>query len=308
MTENTAYDSAVYCTEELLTAVGLHSQLICLSVLNIILAIAAIVGNTLILIALQKETSLHPPSKVLFRSLASTDLCVGMIQTLYAVYWLAVVHKRWQICHYIFVLQSVSGTILIGVSLTTITAISVDRLLALLLGVGYRQVVTLKRMYLAAVVFWIYPIVGVGIGFYSRGAWIIYASVSILVCMITTICCYTRIFLRLRHHQTQVLSNTQEQANRTISLNIARYRKSVSSSMWVQLTLLFCYLPYMIVAPFAYPAIRSRLPSPFYVVLHALVTLLLANSSLNPIVYCWKIKEVRRAVKDTLTQLLFSQN
>ena len=308
MTENTAYDSAVYCTEELLTAVGLHSQLICLSVLNIILAIAAIVGNTLILIALQKETSLHPPSKVLFRSLASTDLCVGMIQPLYAVYWLSVVHKRWQICHYIFVLQSVSGTILIGVSLATITAISVDRLLALLLGVGYRQVVTLKRMYLAAVVFWIYPTVGVGIGFYSRGAWRIYASVSILVCMTTTICCYTRIFLRLRHRQTQVLSNAQEQANRTISLNIARYRKSVSSAMWVQLTLLFCYLPYMVVAPFAYPAIRSRLSSPFYVVFYALVTLLLANSSLNPIVYCWKIKEMRRAVKDTLTQLLFSQN
>ena len=155
MTENTAYDSSVYCTEELLTAVGLQSQLICLSVLNIILAIPAIVGNTLILIALQKETSLHPPSKVLFRSLASTDLCVGTIQPLYAVYWLSVVHKRWQICHYIFLLQSVSGTILIGVSLATITAISLDRLLALLLGVGYRQVVTLKRMYLAAVVFWI---------------------------------------------------------------------------------------------------------------------------------------------------------
>jgi len=55
-------------------------------VLNIFLSITASVGNALILVALHKETSLHPPTKLLFRCLAVTDLCVGLItQPLYAV-------------------------------------------------------------------------------------------------------------------------------------------------------------------------------------------------------------------------------
>jgi len=57
----------------------LHSQLTFISVLNCFLSITAFLGNALILIALQKESFLHPPSKLLLRSLAATDLCVGLI-------------------------------------------------------------------------------------------------------------------------------------------------------------------------------------------------------------------------------------
>ena len=50
---------------------------------------------------------------------------------------------------------------LCGVSLLTLTAISVDRLLALLLGLRYRQVVTVKKTYVAILAFWIVSVVGV---------------------------------------------------------------------------------------------------------------------------------------------------
>ena len=53
-----------------------------------------------------------------------------------------------------------SGLTLGSVSLLTLTAISVDRLLALLLGLRYRQVVTLKRTCINAFGFWILSIVG----------------------------------------------------------------------------------------------------------------------------------------------------
>ena len=62
------------CSPELIR--GVDGELIFLSALNIFLSIAAFLGNTLILVALHKETSLHPPSKVLYRNLARTDLCV----------------------------------------------------------------------------------------------------------------------------------------------------------------------------------------------------------------------------------------
>ena len=56
-----------------------HNHLLVLLALNGFVAITAFLGNTLILVALYKETSLHAPSKLLFRNLATTDLCVGII-------------------------------------------------------------------------------------------------------------------------------------------------------------------------------------------------------------------------------------
>ena len=81
----------LFCSAELTG--GIHSQLIFLSVLNMFLSIASFLENTLILVALSKESSLHPPSKFLLRSLAATDLCVGIInQPLYVTHRFSVVY------------------------------------------------------------------------------------------------------------------------------------------------------------------------------------------------------------------------
>ena len=54
------------------------------------------------LVALNKKSSLHPPSKLLYRCLATTDLLVGLItQPLYTIYWMSLVHKNWTLCQYI---------------------------------------------------------------------------------------------------------------------------------------------------------------------------------------------------------------
>ena len=67
---------------------GVDGEYIFLSSLNVFLSITAFLGNTLILVALHKETSLHPPSKLLYRNLAITDLCVGIIVEPLAVAYL----------------------------------------------------------------------------------------------------------------------------------------------------------------------------------------------------------------------------
>ena len=124
------------CSPSLL--VGLQPQLISFSAINILLSITAFLGNFLILVALNKETSLHPPSKLLYRCLATTDLLVGIVtQPLYATYWLSLVHEHWSLCRYVRNAVNISSFALCSVSLLTLTAISVDRLLALLLGIRH---------------------------------------------------------------------------------------------------------------------------------------------------------------------------
>ena len=67
----------VACSPTLLG--GLQQYSIYLSAINIFLSFTAFVGNALILVAVRKEFSLHPPSKLLYRCLATTDICVGLV-------------------------------------------------------------------------------------------------------------------------------------------------------------------------------------------------------------------------------------
>ena len=134
---------------------GIYSQFTFISVLNSFLSITTFFGNALVLITLRKDSTLHPPSKLLLGNLATTDLCVGLVsQPFYAAFLLTVVNENWNACRYVADVVSLTNSILCGVSLLTLTAISVDRLLALLLGLRYRQVVTLRRAYGTVIAFW----------------------------------------------------------------------------------------------------------------------------------------------------------
>ena len=75
---------------------GLYQKFTFFSAVHILLSITASLTNSLILVALHKESSLHLPSKLLYRSLATTDLLVGLVaQPLYAAaYWMSSVQEH----------------------------------------------------------------------------------------------------------------------------------------------------------------------------------------------------------------------
>ena len=277
---------------------GLNGQLIFLSVVNAFMSVTTFLGNALILIALHKESSIHPPSKLLLRSLATTDLCVGLTsEPLTVICWMSVANGHWNICRYTAAVGCTAANIFCGVSVLTLAAISVDRLLALLLGLRYRQVVTLKRTYVIVITFWMVSTVVSAIRFWNRLVVLWCGIIISSLCLVISTFSYTKIFFTLRHHQNQVQDHVQ-QPNQTNQLNIARYKKALSTALWLQLTLVACYLPYCI-------EVASRQFS----TLHPSATiytgtLIFLNSSLNPILYCWKIEEVRQAVKDTIRQVL----
>ena len=305
----TLYDSAhIYCSQELTQV--LDDQIICLSVINTLLAFTAIVGNTLILIALHKENSLHKPSKVLIRNLVASDLLVGFAELVLVGQWISILQEHWQSCRYFYLAYIVGAFVSMSLSLYTLAAISVDRLLALFLGLSYRQVVTLRRVYVVVIAVWVLSVGNATLAFLSPDAVKVVQAIGSIICLITASFCYTRIFFRLHHQQTQVNNISPGQENQTIPLNISRYRKTVSTSLWLQLALVLCYFPYMLLAPFALPENENIHSWALYIPLYFTVTLMFFNSTLNPILYCWKIKEVRRKVKDMFpcSRLLFNRD
>ena len=281
---------------------GLHNHFIVLLVLNGFVAIAAFLGNTLILVALHKESSVHAPSKLLFCNLATTDLCVGLIvEPLFIISLISSLKERWNFCRHALFIFSITGLILCGVSLFTLTAVSVDRLFAVLLGLRYRQVVTLKRLYRIVVVFWVLSTAGATMLFWNERITSWYICVVVALCVVTSIFSYTKIFLTLHHNQIHAQGNVDPvQPSQTVQLNKARYKRTVSSTLWVQLALVVCYLPAFIVEGLR---LERGVSSFLLVARFYSLTSIFLNSSLNPILYCWKIREVRLAVKDTIRGL-----
>ena len=265
---------------------------IAITAVNIVFSITASLGNILILIALRKVTSIHPPTKLLFQCLAITDLGVGLIsQPLMATLMLLVDNIDIKIWKVLFFYLSWSLSIAFcGVSVFTSTALSVDRLLALLLGLGYRHVVTLKRVraVLACGCLASLLIVLVWNQFGGKTARII-IIIYLTLCLIISLFSYTKIVLRLRQ---------QGQANTGGSpLNLERYKRTVVSVALVHLALVICYLPFNIFNTLIH--LKGIHPN-IYFLYHFTTTLLFLNSSLNPFLYCWRIKEIRQAVKATI--------
>jgi len=156
------------------TGLGIHQKIFLITI-NIPLSIMTFLGNVLIIVALSKVSSLHPPSKLLLGCLASTDLSVGLVtRPLRRSLFMSPEHSKR--CYYINLLYESIGGMFCAVSVLTLTAISVDRLLALMLGLRYRQVVTLKRIWVFAVTSWL-----LSAGHHLHSTVILYSNINCLL-------------------------------------------------------------------------------------------------------------------------------
>ena len=113
---------------------------------------------------------------------------------------------------------------------------------------------------------------------------------------------HAKIFRSLRHYSAQIQERVLQQPSQTNTLNMARYRKAVYSALWVQLVLVARYLPYdTLVIVLSLRKINS---SNFIFTWGIAPILVSLNLTLNSFLYCWKISEVRQAVKQTVREAL----
>lgn len=196
---------------------------------------------------------------------------------------------RWQ--------SSIFSYALCGASVSTATAISLDRLLALLLGLRYRQLVTVTRVRSVVACIWF---LAASCGLVRL--WNYHAPLKIAVFFggllsIISVSSHMKIWCRLHHQRFQVRDRLY---HRKVN-EVAQYKKTVSSIAWVQLVLLACYVPFLSVSMLISVGFRGKM---IYIAWLSTATLVYLNSTLNPIVYFWKMTEVRRRVKETIQQCL----
>lgn len=270
---------------------------------NVFLSVLATIGNLLVLVALRKVTSINPPTKLLFRCLAATDLCVGLIEQPLFVILLLTDFASPTALHYVSQVYSALNFILCGVSMLTAATISIDRLLALVLGLSYKPTVTVKRVGIVLIIFWLASL-SVGFSHYIGLYSVAYGSsfIFILLSIFASVFSFTKIAPKLRQQQAQVQQRVgQEQANGGgIRLNIARYKKMVHSVAWLQMALIVCYMPSLTVVILS-RIVTQRFGNLF--LYYSAITVLFTNSSVNPILYCWRIGEIKKEVGNTLKKI-----
>ena len=112
------------------------------SVLNALLIPICITGNVLVLAAVWRNPSLHTPSTILLCSLAVSDLFVGFLVLPVNIAMALIPFSRSSSYSRLTQARIFLNIQLCGVSVETITAISVDRYLALRYHMRYPNLMT----------------------------------------------------------------------------------------------------------------------------------------------------------------------
>jgi len=265
------------------------------SILNVLFSLLTSTGNVIILRVIWKKQELHSPSFVLLSGLAASDLIVGLVcQPSFVAYHIAELTDDFDAYCALRIIQSISSYTTIGVSLATLSGISIDRLLALTLHLRYNGLVTIRKIMLTAVVVWVVSTSVVLLRFWISNWFFVPVAVLLITFLITALSTW-KIFQIVRRHQRQI-SQQQRIAQRR-DVNVLKSRKSTITVLYVYgLLLLFFFPLFVTIFVESFTGYTTRMK----IVYDYVTTAVFINSFLNPLVYCWRIGEIRRAVRNAL--------
>ena len=264
------------------------------SFLNAVFSLLTTTGNLIILYVIWKKQELHSPSFILLFSLAASDLVVGLIcQPFFVAYHIAEFVGNLNAYCVVVIIQRLFSYTTTSVSLATLSGISIDRLLALTLHLRYNTVVTFNRIVLTNFVVWIGSVAVVMSNFGTTTAWIFHSVAGLLLTFFVTALSTFKVFQIVRRHQRQI--SQQQRSVQRHTVNVLKLRKSSVTVLYVYGLILLFYLP-LLVTIFVYKF--TGLTTRMKIALDCVTTVVFINSFLNPFVYCWRMREIRRAVKN----------
>ena len=264
-------------------------------VLNAPLTVISIFGNALVLAAILRTPSLRSPSTVFLCSLAVSDLLVELVvQPVYICYMLKPSDS--------ILLADVTLSVLAcGVSLCTMTAISVDRFLALLYHMRYPNLMTTKRSIYLSATLWFTCIPSSFLTFWNKNALFLFIALGISICLSISTFSYIKIYRIVRRHRLQIHAQQQvvENLNAARNLHMVRSTKSAQNTFIYYICMILCYFPMFISSSI----FISQSHSTTFWALGTTKTVVFFNSSINPCLYCWRLRDLRTAVFKLLREI-----
>ena len=285
----------------------LRTTFIANCVFNNFLSYTAIMLNIVTIYAIRRTSSLSKTLKTLLLSLAFSDVGVGLfVQPLYTfslVKWLKLDRPSCNTYH----VWNISSNLFSAASFLGVVAVSVDRVLAVHLHLRYQELVTHKLAVTVVISIWVFSAFISLLVLWSSSATqnlvlLVIAAIGFIVSFV--VC--TRIYLTVRRHKKQIQSmQIQEIVQAREKANFTALIKSTVGLFYVYLVFLISYLPFFI----CIAVVRIYGSSiAFRKVFIFSWTLIFLNSSLNPVIYCWKMRHIRRVIIEILGNLSWSRS
>ena len=280
----------------------LHSTYIANCVFNSFLSFTAILSNIITIYAIPKTSSLPKTLRTLLLSLAVSDLGVGLfVQPFYIsllVKWLqhripnCTTYKAFSLLGILFTVASFLGVVVV----------TVDRFLAIHLHLRYRELVTHKRVFAVTISIWVLSaFISLTSLWVSPAIRAQFLGITIIFGLLLAAVLYIRIYSVVRRHNNEMQALQVQQADQTDEMtNLAGIVKTAVGVFYVYLVFLFCYLPSFInLAVLKIVGLSDALKRFYFFSL----TLINLNSSLNPVIYCWKMRHIRHVITEILRNI-----
>ena len=263
--------------------------------------------NIVTIYAIHKTSTVPKTLKTLLLSLACSDVGVGLfsqpLYTFFLINWLRLdnpscIPKQ---------VGTILGSLFSAASFLGVVAISVDRFLAVHLHLRYQEFVSHRRVVVVVVSIWVYSaFVSLFTLWGLLSAWNLINTITVAFGFIITLVVYIRIYQTVRRHKNHIQSmQIRDEAQSEEIKNLTALIKYTVGIFHVYLVFLVCYLPLFIcMAVIQFYGSSIVLKKLFLF----LLTLVFLNSSLNPVIYCWKIKHIRYAIIDILRKMYWNSN
>ena len=268
-------------------------------VVNAPLMLISILGNALVLTAIIRTSSIRStPHMIMLSSLVVSDFLVGLIaQPIY-------IAERLTEDRLVYSVSVMMGYSLCGVSFLTIIAITVDQFLALHYHMRYAALVTESRIKYTLTIIWLINVLGSAFYFWNTLVHSLVTGVIAILCLLICTFFYIRIYRIVRRHQLHIHIQQQavQSSNAGNNFNIARLKKSALSTFVFYIAMIICYLPLYVLLTLYGLSIKD-----WQTEWQIAYTAVFMNSSVNPFLYCWRLRELRTAVVKTGRWVIFKQ-
>ncbi|KAJ7353803.1 hypothetical protein OS493_032388 [Desmophyllum pertusum] len=288
------------------------SSLVAISVLSPV----AVVGNALVLAAIWRNPSLRTPSYILLAGLAFTDLCTGLItepffiaiDLIYLTNPLMNLYDVNSWPTFYLSTRAIGGgcfEYFFYMTILVITFMSIERWLHM----SRRSLITVRRACFVVAVLSFLPIPFVVFRVKdSRSIAYFLANIFlVLFCLTVTSVAYFKVFRIIRRHQQQIHANGLSQNLAQPAINFEKYKKSVFSILYIVAVFYIGYMPMAITMGLVL-AFHQKNRNLAVFSFSVSVLFVFLSSSLNPLLYLWRMKDIRNEVKQLVKRILCKEN
>ena len=280
-----------------------YSVTLAACVITAFLAPITVVANGVVLAAIWMNPSLRTPSYVLLAGLAATDFCTGLLsQPFSVIYKLAEMARNRKLYCIAGLVTESAALYFSSLTVIVITMIAVERWLHM----SRRSVLTVRRVIVLYITFGVLPILGVAARMYSLyyqdkifRSVITFYSLAAALCVLLTAFAYFKVFQIIRRHQNQVQPNEN-------AITMKKYQKSVITILYILAIFVLSYAPYLCI--FFVFHFSSQNDDKTAAALNACAAVVFSSSLFNPLLYYWRMKEIRDGVKSVIRKLFCKQS